>query len=67
MVNAINKINDVSRNYPNAMILQMFCNSKRSEVIEVFKKGTKTEKDRSYKTMIRIDAANASEYAKIGK
>ena len=67
MTNAINKINDVSRNYPNAMILQMFCNSKRSEVIEIFKKGTKAEKDKCHKTMVRIDAANASEYRKIGK
>jgi len=67
MASAIGKINDVSRNYPNAMILQMFSNSKRSEVIEIFKKGTKSEKDSSYKTMIRIDPANASEYAKIGR
>ena len=49
------------------MILQMFCNSKRTEVIEIFKKGTRTEKDKSYKTMIRLDAANASQYAKIGR
>ena len=67
MASAIDKVNGVSRNYPNAMILQMFSNSKRSEVIEIFKNGTKTEKDKSYKTMIRIDPANASEYAKIGR
>ena len=67
MTNVINKINEVSRSYPNAMILQMFCNSKRSEIIEIFKKGTKNEKSQLNRTMIRIDAANASEYAKIGR
>jgi len=67
MANSMSKIGEVSRNYPNAMILQMFANSKRSEIIEIFKNGDKNQKTNLHKTMVRIDAANASEYARIGR
>ncbi|MEM6966286.1 MAG: DUF4835 family protein [Bacteroidota bacterium] len=60
-------IQQVNRNYPNSMILQMFSNSKRGELIEIMKLGDKIQKDQFFKIMVRVDAANASEYRKIGK
>ena len=63
----VQKLKDVNRNYPSSMIMQMFANSKRDELIEIFKKGTKPEKDNFHKIMVRIDASNANEYRRIGK
>lgn len=67
VMEAITTMKDVNRNYPASMIMQMFANSKRDELIEIFKQGTKPEKDNFHKIMVRIDASNASEYRRIGK
>jgi len=67
IMEAITTMKDVNRNYPSSMIMQMFANSKRDELIEIFKKGTKPEKDNFHKIMVRIDASNANEYRRIGK
>ncbi|HFC00243.1 MAG TPA: DUF4835 family protein [Phaeodactylibacter sp.] len=67
IMEAIMTIKSVNRNYPSSMILQMFANSKRKELIEIMKKGDKTQKDNFFKAMVRIDASNASDYGRIGK
>ena len=67
VMEAIATMKDVNRNYPSSMIMQMFANSKRDELIEIFKQGTKIEKDDLHKIMVRIDASNANEYRRIGK
>ena len=67
IMEAIAVIKEVNRNYPSSMIMQMFANSKRAELIEIFKQGTKLEKDDFHKIMVRIDASNANEYRRIGK
>ena len=48
--------------YPNSMIVQMFCNAKRRELIEIFNEGTPQEKNKFIQIMSRIDPANASAY-----
>jgi len=63
----IKTIEQVNRNYPNSMILQMFANSKRNELIEILKKGDKSQKDNFFRAMVKIDASNANLYSKIGK
>ncbi|MCB9283107.1 MAG: DUF4835 family protein [Lewinellaceae bacterium] len=65
MLKAIEDIVQVNQNYPNAMIVQMFTNAKSSEIVEIFKQGTPTEKNRIVQAMSRIDAANASKYRAI--
>lgn len=67
IMDAVKTIQQVNRNYPNSMILQMFANSKRGELIEIIKSGDKTQKDDFFKIMVRIDASNANEYGKIGR
>lgn len=59
---ALSKIDQVNRNVPNLMIMQMFANFKREEIIEVFKAGTPNERDMVVQYMSRIDAANTSKY-----
>ena len=45
--------------YPNSMIIQMFSNSKRAEILEVFKNSVKSEQRRVYDIMSRLDPAQA--------
>lgn len=59
-------LDNVMRNYPNAMMLQVFANAKRDEVIEIFKNGEQSEKSQVKNTMIRIDPANAATYQRVG-
>lgn len=45
--------------YPNSMIIQMFSNSKRAEILEVFKNSVKSEQRRVYDIMAVLDPAQA--------
>lgn len=61
----LDNLQDVYQNYPNSMILQMFLNAKSDEIIEIFKRGTSDEKNKTIRIMSRIDATNANEYRSI--
>lgn len=66
LVEALEKIDKVNASYPNSMILQMFSNSKATELIEIFKQSTKEQKSKVIDIMTAIDAAGASKFRAIG-
>ena len=65
MADAINNLIDVNQAYPNSIILRMFVNAKADEMIEIFKRGTRQEKDQIIRNLSKIDASNASKYRTI--
>jgi hypothetical protein len=58
----ISTIGQVDQSYPNAILTQLFLNAKRLEVIEIFKRGTNTERTTVRQVMTRVDPANGAEY-----
>jgi len=62
MMDALERVRTVDNNYPNAMIIQIFSDTKSSEIVEIFKKGTPQQKNKVVSIMSNIDAANSSEY-----
>jgi hypothetical protein len=48
------------------MIVQMFSYAKRDELVELWKLGTKQQKERVIQIMTRIDPANSQRYREIG-
>ena len=58
----INTIGQVDQSYPNAILTQLFLNAKRQEVLELFKRGTSTERTTVRQVMTRVDPANGAEY-----
>jgi hypothetical protein len=67
MATALESLQGVDRNYPNSMILQVFSNSKRAEIIDVFRVSSTDEKNKIVQVMSKIDRAKASEYQAIRK
>ncbi|MGB1217346.1 MAG: DUF4835 family protein [Saprospiraceae bacterium] len=65
MIDALRAVEKVSRDYPNAMILQVFALAKGDEVVEVYKGGTRKEQNDAIRIMSRIDASSAAKYRKI--
>ena len=65
MASSIDQIGEVNRSYPNSMILQMFSNAKRSEVIEIFKGASSQQKEKVVAVMQKVDPSSASEYRKM--
>jgi hypothetical protein len=61
----VQTLGQVDQSYPNSMIVQLFLNSKRQEIIEIFKRGTLTEKSGVIQTMSRVDPSNSAQYRKI--
>ncbi|HKK80037.1 MAG TPA: DUF4835 family protein [Phaeodactylibacter sp.] len=62
MVDALERVRSVDNDYPNAMIIQIFSDTKSSEIVEIFKKGTPQQKNKVVNIMSNIDAANSTEY-----
>lgn len=66
LMQVLETVSKVNKAYLNAMILQMFANTKAQEIIEIFKVSARTQKSRVYSIMSKIDAANANKYRAIG-
>ncbi len=66
VMQALEDIDKVNLAYPNAMILQMFSNAKRDELVEMWKLGTRPQKERVAQIMAKIDPASALRYKALG-
>lgn len=62
MVESLTKIQEVDRSYPNSMIIQLFSNSKKGELLSIFKDAPPTERQKVAEIMVRLDATNARTY-----
>lgn len=62
MAEVIGTLGQVDQSYPNAILTQLFLNSKRTEVLELFKRGTISERNAVRQVMTRVDPANGSDY-----
>lgn len=65
MLESLEKIASVDRNYPNSMIIQLFSNAKASEILSVFIQAPPVEKNKAADIMTRLDAANARKFQKL--
>jgi hypothetical protein len=63
---ALEEVEKVNASYFNSMIIQMFANAKRDELVEMWKIGSKAQKDRVIQIMSKIDPANGARYREIG-
>ncbi|MCB0637858.1 MAG: DUF4835 family protein [Lewinella sp.] len=61
----IQTLGQVDQSYPNSMIVQLFLNAKRQEIIEIFKRGTITEQSNFIQTMSRVDPSNTAQYRSV--
>lgn len=66
VLQALEEVDKVNVAYFNAMIIQMFANAKRDELVEMWKVGSKPQKDRVTQIMSKIDPANGQRYREIG-
>ncbi len=62
MLSAITAIGDVNDAFPNSMILKLFSDTKRKEIVEIFDVASQGEKDKVYNIMTEIDPALSSEF-----
>ena len=58
----VNTLGQVDQSYPNAILTQLFLNAKRTEILEIFKRGTNTERNNVRQVMTRVDPANGADY-----
>jgi hypothetical protein len=63
---ALEDIDKVNNAYINSMILQMFGNAKREELVELWKLGERTQRLRVYDIMTKIDPVSAQRYRDMG-
>ncbi len=66
ILQALEEVDKVNTAYFNCMIVQMFANAKKDEVVEMWKIGERTHKERVQQIMMRIDPANTPRYREIG-
>ncbi len=66
ILQALEEVDKVNTAYFNSMITQMFANAKKDELVEMWKIGSKQQRDRVQQIMIRIDPSNGQRYREIG-
>ncbi len=62
MLNSLRIIDDVHRAYPNSMIVQMFMSAKGQEIVEIFSKAPREERNQVYQILARLDPSNINVY-----
>jgi len=65
ILDALEQIQSANRQYLNSLVVQMFFNAKRSELIDIFKGAGRQERLRSHDILTQIDAGNASDYSEL--
>ncbi|MCS7035425.1 MAG: DUF4835 family protein [Saprospiraceae bacterium] len=66
ILQALEEVDKVNTAYFNAMIVQMFANAKKDEIVEMWKIGDRQQKERVQQIMMRIDPLNMPRYREIG-
>ncbi|MFZ1703176.1 MAG: DUF4835 family protein [Saprospiraceae bacterium] len=65
MQSALNAMSQVDTASPNSMIIQMFGNAKKTEIIEIFKKAERGQRSRIVETMVKMDKSKAGDYREL--
>ncbi len=65
MSSALTAINQVHTSFLNSAIIQMFCDSKRKEIVEIYKGASRGDQTKVFEMMVKMDPARTSEYGKI--
>jgi hypothetical protein len=66
VLQALEEVEKVNSAYVNSMIIQMFTNSKRDELIEMWKVAPRVQKDRVIQILSKLDPAYSQRYREIG-
>ena len=62
ILSAITSMGQTNVDYPNTYLMQMFCDTKKDEIIEIFKIGDKGQKTKVKSIMIGIDPSRSDKY-----
>ncbi|MCB0527954.1 MAG: DUF4835 family protein [Lewinellaceae bacterium] len=66
ILQSLEEIEKVNTAYFNSMIIQMFANAKKDELVEMWKVAGRPQKERVIQIMTKIDPANSQRYREIG-
>jgi hypothetical protein len=66
ILQSLEEVDKVNTAYFNSMIIQMFANAKRDELVEMWKVAGRPQKERVIQIMTKIDPANTQRYREIG-
>lgn len=67
ILGALQKMERLAESDPNSMILQMFFDSKRTEIINIFTKASPAEKNAAYNILVKLDGKKAETYMQLKK
>lgn len=65
VLNCINFLNNLNRENPNSMIMQVFFQGKSTEIIKVFSKANADIKTRARDMLVKLDLTNAAAYKEL--
>jgi hypothetical protein len=63
---ALEDVDKAGSAYLNAMVIQLFAQAKRDEIVEMMKNATLPQRQRVFQIMIKIDPANTQRYKEMG-
>jgi hypothetical protein len=66
IISALEDVDKAGVAYLNAMIIQLFAQAKRDEIVEMMKNTTIQQRQRVFQIMVKIDPANTQRYKEMG-
>lgn len=66
VITALEEVDKAGVAYLNSMIIQLFAQAKRDEIVEMMKNANIQQKQRVYQIMIKADPANSQRYREMG-
>jgi len=65
MTSAITAVNQVHSAFLNSAVIQIFCDAKRKEIVEIYKGASRGDQSKIFEMMVKMDPARTTEYSKM--
>jgi len=67
MMSALTAVNQVHTSLLNSGVIQMFCDTKKKEIVEIYKGAGRGDQSKVFEMMVKMDPARTSDYSAINK
>jgi hypothetical protein len=67
ILNALDKLEKISRDYPNNILMSVFFQAKSDELVNIFSGADGGEKSKAYIVLRKVDPSNSTKYDKLMK
>ena len=62
LLDCLQKVEQLERSIPNNTVVNLFCDTKRNEIIDIFQGAEQKQRNEAYRIMVKVDPAQTDRY-----